>query len=109
MLHIWHWIVHIMGVDYGVSFGVWIWYNMWSGIGGSFLATILGVWIGMALVWWRAFSCHRAWWCFRHGRYEMAGGTYKMCHKHHPDMDGKKPTWEDKLRHHQEWKEAATA
>jgi hypothetical protein len=103
MLHILHALIHIAGIDYGVRYGLWVWYNMWSGIGGSFLTSILTSSFLAFIIWWRGFSCHQSPWCFRHGRYAMSGGTFKACWKHHPDH-GRKLTWEEKLRHHEDWK-----
>jgi hypothetical protein len=100
VIQLWHFIVHIMGVDYGLPYGRWGWYNFWSGIAGSFLvgAVVFGV-----TFWWRG-TCHSSWRCLRHGRYAAAGGMYKLCHRHHPDLRGVKPHRELIHRLHAEWK-----
>lgn len=54
-------------------------YSFWSGF-GSCLA-YFGA-IGMA---WRHLNCH-AKGCWRLGRHPIAGGKYKVCHRHHPDI-----------------------
>lgn len=98
----WHFFVHVTGEDFGTSYGKWVWYNFWSGIAGSFIVAVFA----SGAIWWKAYSCHRAWWCFRHGAHPAAGGAYKLCWKHHPDIPNK-PSWEEKLRHHEKWKVAA--
>jgi hypothetical protein len=77
---IWHWIVHTMGVDYGVPYGHWVWYSFWSGFGLSLLASPF-------LLAWRHLNCHDPadWW--RVGRYPVAGGQYRVCRIHHPDPE----------------------
>jgi hypothetical protein len=93
----WHWIVHFLGVDYGVAYGHWVWYNFWSGVAGSFL-------IGMSVflvTWYLNHTCHDSWRCLRFGRYEAAGGIFKLCRHHHPDLRGQRPHGEliERLHH----------
>jgi len=97
---LWHFTVHIMGVDYGLPYGRWSWYNFWSGIAGSFL---VGAVVFAITFWWRS-TCHHSWRCWRRGRYEAAGGMFKLCHRHHPDLRGQKPHRALIDRLHAEWK-----
>lgn len=68
------WLLHILGVD-DVSGRP---YAFWSGFAGdlSILAT--------PLVLWRRHNCH-ARWCPRIGRHPVAGTTWTVCRRHHPD------------------------
>ena len=99
-MFIWHWIVHTLGVDYGVSYGKWIWYNFWSGVAGSF---IVGMMTYLGLFYFH-HTCHASASCWRLGKYPVAGGMFKVCHKHHPDMNGKKPHVELIRKLHEEHK-----
>lgn len=94
-----HLLAHVLGFDYGLPYGNFSWYNMWSGVGGSFLVSL----IGFAVVWWLHQTCSYSWRCFRKGRHEAAGGTFQLCWKHHPDM-GVRPHHELIHQLHSEWK-----
>lgn len=76
---IWLWITHLMGVDYGVPYGHWVWYSFWSGFGSLALVS------SPIIMMWRHLNCHDPsdWW--RIGRYPVAGGAYRVCRRHHPD------------------------
>lgn len=95
---IWHWFVHLLGVDYQVVYGHWIWYNFWSGVAGSFL---IGM-IVFLLTYYLHHTCHNSRWCLRWGKYEAAGGLFKLCYRHHPDLDGVRPHRELIQRLHRE-------
>lgn len=90
ILQVWHLIVHIMGLDYGVAYGHLVWYNFWSGIAGSFLVGV----IAYVVLWYWHHTCHASWKCLRYGKYDAAGGMFKLCAKHHPDIQGRKITAE---------------
>jgi len=62
-------------------------YDFWSGVSGSFLvgATVFTVTL------YASRTCHDSWKCWRIGRYLAAGGTFKLCRHHHPDLRGKRP------------------
>ncbi|HEV2172900.1 MAG TPA: hypothetical protein VGR71_05000 [Nitrospira sp.] len=98
---LWHAIVHFLGVDYGVAYGHWIWYNFWSGWAGSFFVGILSYFF---LFYWH-HTCHGSVTCLRWGKYEAAGGLFKLCYRHHPDLAGKRPHHELIHRLHREHKE----
>src|SRR5690348_10908503 len=95
---LWHWLVHTLGVDYGVTYGHWVWYNFWSGWAGSFAVGLIAY---FTLFYWH-HTCHAAWYCFRWGKFPAAGGTFMLCHKHHPDLVGKRPYLELIHRLHRE-------
>jgi hypothetical protein len=94
-----HFLIHIFGIDYALPYGRWGWYNFWSGVSGSCLtgagAFILSLWLHS--------TCHYSWKCLRRGKYQAAGGTFRLCWKHHPQM-GVKP--HRKMIHdmHDEWR-----
>jgi hypothetical protein len=107
--HSWqHWLSHGTG-SYDTP-GVAHHYNFFSGSGSDLgYVTILG---GLVTIIWHIYSAHNChdpegwlpWGCWRIGKYQAAGGQFKLCYKHHPDHMGKKPTRE--LIHclHQEYK-----
>jgi hypothetical protein len=97
-----HWVIHFFGCDYGAAYGVWVPYDFWSGVSGSFL---VGVTV-FTVTWYVHRTCHDSWKCWRIGRYQAAGGTFKLCRHHHPDMRGQRPGRELIGQLHREWKEA---
>jgi hypothetical protein len=40
---------------------------------------------------WYHHTCHDSPWCLRHGRYPAAGGLFRLCRHHHPDLMGQRP------------------
>jgi hypothetical protein len=59
------------------------WYGFWSGMGGSLpdIALFTGV-----TAWYLHHTCHMSPWCLRWGKFEAAGGVFKLCRHHHPDI-----------------------
>ncbi len=80
-----NWLYHVLGFK-----GSGAWYGSWSGwfadvtiIGGmcllmgwAFVAMIVGL---------RKLNCHAPG-CWRLGHHDAAGGLYKLCRHHHPDV-----------------------
>ena len=97
MIAVLHFLIHIFGIDYTLPYGHWGWYDFWSGVAGSFLVG-LSVYGGSR---WAHGTCHQPM-CFRRGKHEAAGGAFKLCWKHHPDI-GQKPHAELIERLHREW------
>jgi hypothetical protein len=77
-------------------------YGLMSGIGGSVPDVMIPV--AMAGWWWRG-TCHHSWRCLRWGKYPAAGGTFRLCRVHHPDLAGQKPHRELIARLHREHQE----
>ena len=101
-MFIWRFIIHQLGLDYGgPGYGVYVPYDLWSGIAGSFVVGLIAFSIA---AYWRS-TCHYSWKCFRHGKHLAAGGTFRLCWKHHPDM-GERPHRDQIHRLHHEWKAA---
>jgi hypothetical protein len=75
------------------------WYGWWSGVGGSVpdLAIITG-----ALAWYLHHTCGDHPSCLRWGKYPAAGGLFRLCHVHHPDLQGQRPRRELIHRLHRE-------
>jgi hypothetical protein len=94
-----HWLVHFFGCDYGAPYGVWVPYDFWSGVAGSFL---VGVTVFLA-TWYVRSTCHDSWKCWRIGRYPAAGGVFKLCRHHHPDLRGQRPRRDLIERLHREY------
>lgn len=101
MIAVWHWAVHMMGADAGQTYGQWNWYSFHSGIGGnSWMAGIAAF-----IIIWFHHKCHTRH-CWRWGRFPVAGGQYRVCAHHHPDLaDDKRPTAEFIRKIHAEWKD----
>jgi hypothetical protein len=64
------------------------WYGSWSGVMGGLQVFQWAV-IGGLLYW--NHSCHDSPWCLRWGRYPAAGGLFRLCRRHHPDLQGGRP------------------
>jgi hypothetical protein len=82
------------------------WYGAWSGFLGGlqvFEWIVLG-----AFIYWH-HTCHDHAWCLRWGKYPAAGGTFRLCRHHHPDLQGSRPHREMIHRMHTEWKHGAGA
>ena len=95
MLHVFENIAKVFGV--GSSANGWT-YSWWSGF-GSCLA-YFGA-IGVAL---RHLNCH-AKGCPRLGRFTIAGGKFKVCHRHHPSqqVDGHSVPLDVLHQAHRDW------
>ena len=63
------------------------WYGFNSGAGGAFYMAA----IPACLVFWYQHTCHDSWKCVRWGKYPAAGGVFKLCRHHHPDLQGTRP------------------
>lgn len=58
------------------------WEGLWSGFFGAVQPSLLGV----GVLAWYQHTCHDSPWCLRWGKYAVAGGIGKKCHRHHPDL-----------------------
>ena len=96
---VWHWAVHFFGCDYGASYGTWVPYDFWSGVSGSFLVGV----VVFGTTWYAHHTCHDSWKCWRYAKYPAAGGTFRLCRHHHPDLRGRRPHRELIERLHREW------
>lgn len=89
-----HWLAHVFLSITGANNQGTIQYGSWSG-----WVPCLGL-LTVAAGVWKHVNCHApgCWWV---GRYPTEGGEFKLCHRHHPEHDGKKPTLDDiHHRHH---------
>lgn len=77
------------------------WYGFHSGIGGAAYASMVPA---LAVLYYHG-TCHDSPWCLRWGKYEAAGGMFKVCRHHHPDLQGTRPHRELIHRLHAEHKE----
>ena len=73
-----HALLHLMGVLPRSPSSA---YNFWSGFGSDIGEVVL---IGGMASLVRHHNCH-AKGCWRLGHTPVAGGKYKVCHRHHPD------------------------
>jgi len=80
-----HWLNHIMGSDYGLPYGHFAWYNLWSGFMGAVpdILLITGFW-----AWYASRNCH-VHRCWRVGLHAVDGIPYRTCRRHHPVMNGR--------------------
>jgi hypothetical protein len=63
------------------------WYGFNSGAAGAFYMSALPA---LGLLWYH-HTCHDSPWCLRWGKYPAAGGLFRLCRHHHPDLQGKRP------------------
>jgi hypothetical protein len=82
------WLCHVTGCDYGLPYGHFAWYNLYSGFGGSVPDVMIPA---TCLAWWYHHTCHDSWKCLHWGRYPAAGGMFRLCRQHHPDLMGQRP------------------
>ena len=84
-------------------------YGFWSGFGSDLEEFgILGA-IGAGIYQLvKKYNCHEPG-CWRVGQYPAAGGQFLLCHRHHPDYQGRKPTHELIERLHREHLERQAA
>lgn len=112
----WPWMQHWYAYQTGTLCGsTGTHYCYWSGFGSVFPwspLTLTGIfgWIAMQ---YKVHNCHDPegwlpWGCWRIGTHQAAGGVYKLCHKHHPDLMGKKITRELIHLHHKQHRERIT-
>jgi hypothetical protein len=94
----WHWLVHVTGCDYGASYGHFTWYDLWSGFAASYPYLL----IPGAVLWYLHHTCHDHLLCVRWGKYPAAGGLFRLCRHHHPDLAGQRPHRELIARLHRE-------
>jgi hypothetical protein len=50
-------LIHVLGIDYGLTYGKWSWYNLWSGFGGDL--AIVGSLLASPALYWRHHNCHQ--------------------------------------------------
>jgi hypothetical protein len=63
-------------------------YGFWSGFAGG--VRVFEWPVIIAVLYWH-HTCHHGPWCLRWGKYPAAGGMFRLCHVHHPDLQGEKP------------------
>lgn len=90
-----------MGHLFGLDDASGPFYLFWSGIAGSFLVN-LGTFF---LVFYFHHTCHASPRCWRWGKYDAAGGVFKVCRHHHPDLRGSRPDAGHIAIMHRAWKE----
>lgn len=80
-------------------------YGFWSGFGSVMPWTLFSMstfFAGLALL-FRHTNCHEKG-CWRIGKFELSGGEYKVCGKHHPGFEGKHPSLEHMWASHLHYK-----
>lgn len=88
------WFLHVIGVEPRQPSTA---YNFFSGAGSDLgEITIIGLGIGA----FRHVNCHQRG-CWRLGRHPVAGGLFKVCSHHHPDVPDDGPTAEHIAAAHQ--------
>jgi hypothetical protein len=79
------------------------WYGFNSGAAGAFYMSV----IPAGAIFYYQHTCHGSPWCLRWGKYAAAGGLFKLCSVHHPDLAGRRPRLELIHRMHREHQERA--
>lgn len=84
-----HWLgtLHFLGAR-PTPVGTAPMYQLWSGFVPALVIVTLPV---GAVTWYYHHTCHARPSCLRWGKYEAAGGMFRLCHRHHPDLAGRKP------------------
>ena len=93
-----HWLIHAYFAVTGADNEPGKAYGFWSGFGGSVPDVLIITGLG---AWYWQHTCHQRR-CWRVGRHPAAGGTFKLCRRHHPDLMGQRPTLELMHRLHRE-------
>jgi hypothetical protein len=80
------------------------WEGLWSGFFGAVQPSLLAT--GILL--WYQHTCHHSPWCLRWGKYAVAGGIGRKCHRHHPDLKDHPREHHGAVldRLHEQWKAA---
>lgn len=78
------------------------WYGWWSGNAGGLQ---IFQWLAIAMLLYWHHTCQHSLWCLRPGKYEAAGGVFKLCHRHHPDLLGTRPHRDLIRQLHHEWRQ----
>jgi hypothetical protein len=100
-----HWLaVHTGTVNESGAY-----YGFWSGFGSDLAEFgILGA-IGTGLYQLvKKYNCHEPG-CWRVGTHQAAGGQFLLCYRHHPDLQGKRPTHDLIVRMHRQHEERQAA
>ena len=83
----WHWLwahlVELTGSGNANSKA----YLFWSGFAGDLTL------FGAAITFYLHHTCHTPW-CPRIRTFPAADGAFRLCHKHHPELYGRRPTLE---------------
>lgn len=75
-------------------------YQLLSGFVPALVVLQLAV---MTASWYYQHTCHALPWCLRWGKYEAAGGIFKVCRHHHPRLRGARPHRDLIHSLHSEW------
>lgn len=75
-------------------------YGFWSGFGGTLIFSAMVLFPP----WYYRHTCHDHFSCLRWGEHEAAGGIFKLCWKHHPDM-GTRPHHDMIVSLHKRWRD----
>jgi hypothetical protein len=100
---------HWLQVHTGIANESGVYYGFWSGFGSDIEEFgILGAIAAGIYQLVKKYNCHEPG-CWRIGQYPAAGGQFLLCHRHHPDFQGKKPTHDVIERLHREHLERQAA
>jgi hypothetical protein len=89
-----HVVMHLLGLDSAAG----PFYLFWSGIAGSFLVNLATFF----LVFYFHHTCQEAR-CWRWAKYPAAGGMFRVCRHHHPDLKGVRPRRAHIAVFHEDW------
>lgn len=92
--------LHWWWLHLGLS-GGGVWYAWHSGSGSYLIPMTVYIPAVLAFYWRHTCQGKRSCWRWAHHEYDMDGVKHKICHVHHPALQGKKHRFEDFLAHHQ--------
>jgi hypothetical protein len=102
------WVIHARLVGHWLQVHTGIvdepgpYYGFWSGFGSDLTEfAIIGTIATAAYQLFKKYNCHYPG-CWRVGNHQAAGGQFSLCYHHHPDYQGRKPTFELIQRLHRE-------
>jgi hypothetical protein len=81
----WQWCIHFMGVDQGLKYGTWNFYNFWSGFASDIGQVAI---VGGLLQVYKRHNCHITK-CWRIGKFKVIGTPYLVCIIHRPEMEAR--------------------
>lgn len=78
-----------------------VFYFFWSAFGSVVVPMLVYVPTVLLVYWHHTCVAKKSCWRWARHEYDMDGVKHKLCHVHHPALQGKRHRFEDFLLHHQ--------